>query len=68
MEAHRSHYYQQAIAKGLSHAHVSRLILTGNVVLIGFAITSTHAPVAGLIGTAAVVFVMLLYFKHKPGR
>ena len=34
-EAHRSHYYQQAVQKGLSHAHVSRLILTGNVVLIG---------------------------------
>lgn len=67
-EAHRSHYYQQAVQRGLSHAHVSRLILTGNVVLIGFAITSIHAPVTGLIGAAAVVFVMLLYFKHKPGR
>ncbi|MBN07701.1 MAG: UDP-N-acetylmuramyl pentapeptide phosphotransferase [Rhodospirillaceae bacterium] len=67
-EAHRSHYYQQAVQKGLSHAHVSRSILTGNVALVGLSITSIHAPVTGLIGAAAVVFVMLLYFKHKPNR
>ncbi|MDG2032351.1 MAG: glycosyltransferase family 4 protein [Rhodospirillales bacterium] len=67
-EAHRSHYYQQAVQKGFSHGHVSRSILTGNVFLVGLAATSMHAPVTGLIGAAAVVFVMLLYFKHKPGR
>ncbi len=65
-EAHRSHYYQQAVQKGLSHAQVSKSILIGNAVLIGLAVTSTFAPVTGMVGAVAVVFVMLLYFKQKP--
>jgi len=34
--------------------------------LVGLSLTSIHAPVSGLIGAAAVVFVMLLYFKQPP--
>ena len=64
-EAHRSHYYQQALKKGLSHAQVSRAILIGNCLLIGLAVTSVHAPVAGIAASAAIVFIMLLYFKHR---
>jgi len=67
-EAHRSHYYQQAIQKGYSHAHVAKSVLVGNAVLIGLAITSLRAPVTGLVGAAAVVFIMLLYFKHNPNN
>ena len=67
-EAHRCHYYQQAIQKGFSHDHVARSIFIGNIMLVGFAVTSTHAPITGFIGAAAVIFVMLLYFKHNPRR
>ena len=67
LEAHRGHYYQQAIQKGFSHAHVVKTILVGNSLLIALAITSVYSAITGIIGAGAVVFVMLLYFKHKPG-
>jgi UDP-N-acetylmuramyl pentapeptide phosphotransferase/UDP-N-acetylglucosamine-1-phosphate transferase len=63
---HKQHYYQQAIVKGYSHARVSTALAIGNLVLIGLAMTSLHAPVSGLVGASAVVFILLLYFKRKP--
>jgi len=66
--AHKEHFYQQAVAKGLSHARVSTTLAIGNIFLIALAITSAHAPVSGLISAAAVVFVLLLYFKQSQLR
>ena len=62
-EAHKRHYYQQAVQKGMSHSRVAASILLGNTILVVLAVTSTHAPVTGMIGAIAVIFVMLLYFK-----
>ncbi len=65
-ESHKQHFYQQAVVKGYSHARVSVAVAVGSLALVGLSLTSVHAPVSGLIGAAAVVFVMLLYFKHSP--
>ena len=62
-EAHREHYYQQAVRKGMSHARVALSIAVANIVLIGLAITSLHAPATALVSAATVVFILLLYFK-----
>ena len=67
-EAHKRHYYQQAVQKGMSHSRVAASILLGNTILVVLAVTSTHAPVTGMIGAIAVIFVMLLYFKTPLNR
>lgn len=64
--AHKEHFYQQAVAKGMSHARVSSSVAVANIVLIGLAITSAYAPISGLIAGGAVVCVLLLYFKQSP--
>jgi len=65
-EAHRDHYYQQAVQKGLSHAKVANSIAIANVFLIGFAVSSLRAPVTGLVGAAVVIVILLVYFRKKP--
>lgn len=66
-EAHREHYYQQAVAKGHSHAKVSLLLAATNILLVGFAVTAIFAPSGGIVAAASVVFILLLYFK-VPGE
>ena len=65
-EAHRDHYYQQAVQKGLSHARVANSVAIANVFLIGFTVTSLRAPVIGLVGAVVVIVLLLVYFKKKP--
>ena len=67
-EAHKQHYYQQAVQKGMSHSRVAASILLGNTILVVLAVTSIHAPVTGVIGAISVVLVMLLYFKTPLNR
>ena len=63
-EAHREHYYQQAVRKGFSHAKVVSSIAVTNAFLIVFSVISLWAPATGLVGAATVVFALLLFFKY----
>jgi UDP-N-acetylmuramyl pentapeptide phosphotransferase/UDP-N-acetylglucosamine-1-phosphate transferase len=66
-QAHRQHYYQQAVQGGASHAAVARLILGANLLLIGAAWWSQSHPVAAL-AAAAVVTAALLAILRGLGR
>ena len=59
-QAHKQHFYQRAVAKGMSHALVASLALVAGAVLIGAAILSAQGLVlAGLaLGFAAVAALL----------
>lgn len=57
-QAHRQHFYQQAVRGGLRHNQASSLIALTNLGLIVCALASTRAPWLAL--TAAVILVTLL--------
>lgn len=61
--AHREHFYQRATQGGLSHAHVSLAVLSGNLVLVGLALIAVSAPFAAL-GAAVLVVVLLLMWMR----
>jgi UDP-N-acetylmuramyl pentapeptide phosphotransferase/UDP-N-acetylglucosamine-1-phosphate transferase len=45
-QAHREHFYQQAVGRGASHGDVSKAVLAANVCLIGLAVLSATGWVA----------------------
>ena len=58
--AHRDHFYQRAVAGGMSHARVAALALGCNAALIGCAaLAAVGLGWAGLAGAAAAVAVTL---------
>jgi UDP-N-acetylmuramyl pentapeptide phosphotransferase/UDP-N-acetylglucosamine-1-phosphate transferase len=61
-QAHREHFYQQGVGRGLSHAQVVRHILWVDAVLIALAVAAVRGWTwAALIG-AVVVVSWLLWF------
>ena len=68
--AHRDHYYQRAVRRGLGHATVVWTVLGVNLVLIVCAVTSLEG---GMVGAAALtvgalsVGVVLWYFRGATG-
>ncbi|MCH7928978.1 MAG: glycosyl transferase [Proteobacteria bacterium] len=68
--AHREHYYQRAVQRGLSHAAVVRAILAVNLVLAACALASLAGPAptaAGVVIGALSVAALLWYFRG-PSR
>ena len=65
-QAHRSHYYQQATQRGLSHAKVASVIGLANVLLIGLAILSVNQPLSAIGGAIIVVAGLLLFMRGNP--
>jgi UDP-N-acetylmuramyl pentapeptide phosphotransferase/UDP-N-acetylglucosamine-1-phosphate transferase len=61
--AHREHFYQQATARGLSHARVSLLIGGTNAVLVGLALFSVVQPFPALFCAFAIVSGLLLVLR-----
>jgi UDP-N-acetylmuramyl pentapeptide phosphotransferase/UDP-N-acetylglucosamine-1-phosphate transferase len=61
--AHREHFYQQATARGLSHAQVSLLICGTNILLVGLSIFSMDHPFAALCGAFIVVTGLILILR-----
>ncbi len=47
--AHREHYYQQAVQRGLKHSTVSLMVLVMNVILIDLAVWSLYQPIPAVI-------------------
>ena len=70
-QAHREHFYQRAVQKGLRHDAVVRRILAADLVLVALALWSAGsggASLLPLLAAAATVAVLLaeLSRKHRP--
>ena len=64
--AHREHYYQRAVQRGLGHAAVVKVVLATNLVLGACAVLSlahTAAAVFGIVAGSFTVGVVLWYFR-----
>ncbi len=67
-QAHRSHFYQRAVASGWSHGQVVQRIAFANIALIAAATIAVSGwPLAGL-AVAAVVVVLLLVLLGRGRR
>lgn len=66
-QAHRSHFYQQAVQKGLSHAKVSLVIAAANLGLVATALQSPDLPFSSL-ATAGMIVAVLLVLLAKRDR
>ena len=69
--AHRQHFYQQAVARGISHNRVSFAVLMLNVLLVALAMASVERPLPALFLALLSVTGFLFYLKRmplKPGR
>ena len=64
-EPHRDHFYQQAVKKGLGHAHVCGAVATTNIILILMSILSLWFQTTGFVGTLVAVFLLLVYLKGQ---
>lgn len=64
-QAHREHFYQQAVAGGRSHATVVRAIAVCNLCLVGFALAAESitggAKLIAILGAVATVAVLLIF-------
>jgi len=65
-EAHREHFYQQAVQSGKSHAEVSRAVLVVNIALIGLAVLTTTGYIWGPLVVALCIVVALVMYMRKP--
>jgi UDP-N-acetylmuramyl pentapeptide phosphotransferase/UDP-N-acetylglucosamine-1-phosphate transferase len=68
LEAHRQHFYQQAIRGGASHARVAGLILAADVILVLLAWSSEARPLAALLAAAVVVAGLLMVLARLGKR
>ena len=59
-EAHRQHFYQQAVRRGLSHAAVVRRVIAANLLLIGCAWAAGNSFDGFALGAAAAIVLVLL--------
>ncbi len=59
-QAHREHFYQRAVQRGLGHAVVARRVIAANLVLIGCGwAAENNWGIAGLVTAVAVVLALL---------
>lgn len=63
-QAHRQHFYQQAVRGGASHSRVSATILLTNLLLIGLALDAERAPLLAVVGAIIVVTGLLMHFTR----
>jgi len=63
-EAHREHFYQRAVARGLSHATVAKAVALTDAVLLGAALASLAGPAAAAaaLALAALSVAALLWY------
>ncbi len=66
-QAHREHFYQRAVARGLTHAQVSTLVGSADVLLIGAALLALAQPMLGAFAAILVTAGLLLLLNGKPG-
>ncbi len=67
-EAHRSHFYQRAVAADDDHAAVARLVLAGDAALLLCALLSLAHPLPALLLACAIVAAMLALMQRRARR
>ena len=69
--AHKTHFFQRALARDGNHAAVVRLILIGNLALAGAAVAAIWQPlpavIAGVLITAALMTALSRRGREAPG-
>ena len=65
-QAHRQHFYQQALAHGLSHDHVVRHVLFVDLVLIALAVAAARGWVGAALISAPILVLWLLVYLGIP--
>jgi UDP-N-acetylmuramyl pentapeptide phosphotransferase/UDP-N-acetylglucosamine-1-phosphate transferase len=69
--AHRTHFFQRALARDGNHAAVVRLILVGNLALAAAAVAAIWQPLpalaAGVLITAALMTALSRRAREAPG-
>ena len=64
-EPHRSHFYQRALGTDGDHAAVARLVLAGDVALIGSALLAVARPWTGIAAGALVTALLLVLLQRR---
>ena len=66
-QAHRQHFYQQAIRKGASHGRVSASVAVANLALLACAFISLHSLGAAIaaLGVSVVIVLALLWYLRR---
>jgi UDP-N-acetylmuramyl pentapeptide phosphotransferase/UDP-N-acetylglucosamine-1-phosphate transferase len=66
-EAHRAHFYQQAVAQGRSHAAVAGRVVTADLLLVGCGWAAENGAGSWALVVAAVIVAGLI-IGFTPGR
>ena len=70
--AHKTHFFQRALARDGNHAAVVRLILVGNLALVGAAVAAIWQPLPalglGVLITGALMMALSRRGREGPGR
>ncbi len=68
-EAHKSHFYQRAHQRGLSHDQIATHVLYANMGLIGLAVFAAMGhPASAGIGAVILIGVLLWHFSTTRGN
>ncbi|MHA1568589.1 MAG: MraY family glycosyltransferase, partial [Alphaproteobacteria bacterium] len=66
--AHREHFYQCAVQRGLSHAEVVLAVLAANAGLVALALAAALGWTWPALAGAVLVVAALLWYLARPGR
>ena len=66
--AHREHFYQKAVASGLSHGRVTGAVMVSGLLLAGCAIANMLGHQAVSLATATTIVLCLLFFFTRPSQ
>src|SRR5437667_518266 len=68
-QAHREHFYQRAVQRGLGHAAVVRRVIAADIVLIGCAWAAENGwPILGLTAAGVTVALLLAWLMATPAK
>ena len=68
-QAHREHFYQRAVQRGLGHAAVVQRVIVADLMLIGCAWAAENGwPILGLLAAAATVALLLAWLAHGGAK
>ena len=65
---HREHFYQRALASGVAHSHIVRLVAVTNLVLAMAAVLSLYFVVPALVLAVFAVTLLLAYLQYLSQR
>lgn len=66
--AHREHFYQRPVLRGLAHDRIVLPIAGANLLLAGLALVAVNGAVLPALGAAVLVVALLLAWLARAGR